>query len=71
MGLTKMLTGQFVFFQKINNNNTFLMKQEKSNMLITVPSLIAAGIATAVVTGGIIGTAVYLTAGDADIVTGD
>jgi hypothetical protein len=27
MGLTKMLTGQFVFFQQINNNHTFLMKQ--------------------------------------------
>jgi hypothetical protein len=40
-------------------------------MLITVPSLIAAGIATAVVTGGITGTAVYLTAGNADLVTGD
>jgi hypothetical protein len=40
-------------------------------MLITVPSLIAAGIATAVVTGGITGTAVYLTDSDADVVTGD
>jgi hypothetical protein len=30
-----------------------------------------AGIATAVVTGGITGTAVYLTADDADVVTGD
>jgi hypothetical protein len=40
-------------------------------LLITVPSLIGAGIATAVVTGGITGTAVYLTAGDADVVTGD
>jgi hypothetical protein len=71
MGLPKMLTGQFVFFQQINNNHTFLMKQEKSNMLITVPSLIAAGIATAVVPGGITGTAVYLTACDANIVTGN
>jgi hypothetical protein len=40
-------------------------------MIITIPSLIAAGITTAVVTGGITGTAVYLTAGDADVVTGD
>jgi hypothetical protein len=40
-------------------------------MIITIPSLIAAGIATAVVTGRITGTAVYLTAGDADVVTGD
>jgi hypothetical protein len=40
-------------------------------MIITIPSLIAAGIATAVVTGGITGTAVYLTAGDADVVTGN
>jgi hypothetical protein len=71
MGLPKTLTGQFVFFQQINNSHTFLIKQEKSTILITVPSLIAAGIATAVVTGGITGTAVYLTAGDADIVTGD
>jgi hypothetical protein len=71
MGLPKMLTCQFVFFQQINNNQTFLMKQEKSNMLITVSSLIAAGFATAVVTGGITGTAVYLTAGEADFVTGD
>ena len=40
-------------------------------MIITIPSLIAAGIATAVVTGGITGTAVYLKAGDVDVVTGD
>jgi hypothetical protein len=71
MGLPKMITDQFVFFQHFDNNHTFLLKQEKSNMLITVPSLIAAGIATAVVTGGITGTSVYLTAGDADVVTGD
>jgi hypothetical protein len=52
-------------------NNTFLIKQGKSTMLITVPSLIAPGIATAVVTGGITGTDIYLTAGNADVVTGD
>jgi hypothetical protein len=69
MGLPKTLTGQFVIFTQIDN--TFLIKQGKSTMLITVPSLIAAGIETAVVTGGITGTAVYLTAGDADVVTGD
>jgi hypothetical protein len=40
-------------------------------MIITIPSLIAAGIATAVLRGVITGTAVYLTAGDADVVTGD
>jgi hypothetical protein len=40
-------------------------------MIITIPSLIAAGIATAVIIGGITGTAVYLTAGNADVVTGD
>jgi hypothetical protein len=40
-------------------------------MIITLPSLITAGIATAVVTGRIKGTAVYLTAGDADVVTRD
>jgi hypothetical protein len=69
MGLPKTLTGQFVFFMQINN--TFLIKQGKSTMLITVPSLIAAGIATAVVTGGITGTDIYLTAGNADVVIGD
>jgi hypothetical protein len=68
MGLPKTLTGQFVFFTQINN--TFLIKQEKSTMLITVPFLIAAGIATAVVTGGITGTAVYLTAGNATLSQG-
>jgi hypothetical protein len=40
-------------------------------MIVTIPSLIAAGIATPVVTGGITGTAVYLTSGNADVVTGD
>jgi hypothetical protein len=58
-----MLTGQFVFLQQPNNNLAFWMKLEKSEMIITIPSLIAAGIATAVVTGGITGTPVYLTAG--------
>jgi hypothetical protein len=71
MGLPKMLTGQFVFLQQSNNNHTFWMKLGKSNMIITVLSIISAGIATAVVTRGITGTAVYLTAGDADVVTGD
>jgi hypothetical protein len=32
MGLPKKLTGQFVFFQQINNNHTFLMKQRKSTL---------------------------------------
>jgi hypothetical protein len=40
-------------------------------MIITIPLLIAAGIATHVVTGRITGTAVYLTAGNADVITGD
>jgi hypothetical protein len=71
MGLPKMLTGQFVFLQQPNNNLASWMKIQENNMIITIPSLIAAGIATAVVTGGITGTAVYLTAGDADVVTGD
>jgi hypothetical protein len=71
MGLLKTLTGQFVFFQQINNSHTFFIKQGKSTMIVTIPSLIAAGIATAVVTGGITGTAVYLMSGDADVVTGD
>jgi hypothetical protein len=71
MGLPQMLTGQFIFLLHPNNNHTLYMKLPEKNMIITIPSLIAAGIATAVVTGGITGTAVYLTAGDADIVTGD
>jgi hypothetical protein len=66
-----MLTGQFVFLQLPNNNLASWMKLQEINMIITIPSLIAAGIATAVVTGGITGTAVYLTAGDANVVTGD
>jgi hypothetical protein len=66
-----MLTGQFVFLQQPNNNLASWMKLQENNMIITIPSLIATGIATAVVTGGITGTAVYLTAGDADVVTGD
>jgi hypothetical protein len=69
MGLPKTLTGQFVFFQQKNNRHTFFITQEKSTMMVTIPSLIAAGIATAVVTGGITGTAVYLTSGDADVIT--
>jgi hypothetical protein len=47
------------------------MKLPKKNMIVTIPSLIAAGNATAVVTGAITGTVVYLTAGDADVLTGD
>jgi hypothetical protein len=70
MGLPKMLTGQFVFLQQPNNNLASWMKLQENNMIITIPSLIAAGIATAVVTRGITGTPVYLTAGDADVVTG-
>jgi hypothetical protein len=71
MELPKTLKGQFVFFKQNNNSHTFFIKQGKSTMLITVPSLIATSIATAVVMGGITGTAVYLTAGDTDVVTGD
>jgi hypothetical protein len=71
MGLPKMLTGQFLFLQQPNNNLASWMKLQENNMIITIPSIIAAGIATAVVTGGITGTAVYLTAGDANVVTGD
>jgi hypothetical protein len=66
-----MLTGQFLFLQQPNNNLASWMKLQENNMIITIPSIIAAGIATAVVTGGITGTAVYLTAGDANVVTGD
>jgi hypothetical protein len=57
--------GQFLFFSKKDNSNN------REIMIVTIPSLIAAGIATAVVTGGITGTAVYLTSGNADVVTGD
>jgi hypothetical protein len=71
MGLQKTVSSQFVFFQQDNNSYTFFFTQEKSIMIVTIPSLIAAGIATAMVTGGITGTAVYLTSGDADVVTGD
>jgi hypothetical protein len=70
MGLPKTLTSQFVFFQQEKNSYTLFM-QVKSIMIVTIPSLIAAGIASAVVLGGITGTAVYLTSGDADVVTGD
>jgi hypothetical protein len=56
MGLPKMLTGQFVFLQQPNNNRASWMKLQENNMIITISSLIAAGIATAVVTGGITGT---------------
>jgi hypothetical protein len=71
MGLPQMLTGQFIFLLQPNNNPTLYMKLTEKNMIITIPFLIAAGIATAVVTGGITETAVYLTAGDANVVTGD
>jgi hypothetical protein len=71
MGLPKMLTGQFIFLQQPNNNPASWIKLTEKNMIITIPSLIAADIATAVVTGGIMGTAVYLTAGDANVITGD
>jgi hypothetical protein len=71
MGLPKTLTSQFVFFQQDNNSYTFFTQGKSIIMIMTIPSLIAAGIATAVVTGGITGTAVYLTSGDADIVTGN
>jgi hypothetical protein len=63
MGLPNRYNGQFIFFrQKSNNSGT---------MIVTIPSLIAAGITTAVVKGGITGTAVYLTSSDADVVKGD
>jgi hypothetical protein len=71
MGLPQALTGQFIYLLQPNNNQTLYMKLPEKNMIITIPSLIASGIATAVVTGGITGTAVYLTAGEADVVTGD
>jgi hypothetical protein len=70
MGLPKTLTSQFVFFQQDNNSYTFFFTQEEHIMIVTIPYLIAAGIATSVVTGGITGTAVYLGSGEADVVTG-
>jgi hypothetical protein len=69
MGLPKTLTSKFVFFQQDKNSYIFFTQEKSIIMILTIPSLIAAGIATAVVTGGITGTAVYLTSGDA--VTGD
>jgi hypothetical protein len=71
MGLPEMLTGQFIFSLHPNNSPTLYMRLPEKNMIVTIPSLIAAGVATAVVTGGITGTAVYLTAGNANVVTGD
>jgi hypothetical protein len=71
MGLPQTLTGQFIFSLHPNNNQTLYMKLPENNMIVTIPSLIAAGIATAVVKGGITVTAVYLTAGNPDVVTGD
>jgi hypothetical protein len=37
MGLTKMLTGQFVFLQQPNNNLFSWMKLQENNMIITFP----------------------------------
>jgi hypothetical protein len=71
MGLPKTLTIQFVFLQQGSNRYIFFTQDRSTFMIVTIPSLIAAGIATAVVTRGITGTAVYLTSGDADIVTGN
>jgi hypothetical protein len=72
MGLPELPTGQFTFSLQHNKKTTLQINlPEEGKMIITIPSLISAGIATAVVTGEITGTAVYLTAGDADVVTGD
>jgi hypothetical protein len=71
MGLPQLRTGQFAFSLQQKKNQTFQIILPEGTMIITIQSLIAAGIATAVVTGGITGTAVYLTAGNADVVTGN
>jgi hypothetical protein len=71
MGLPVLLTGQFILSLQPNKRTTLHMNLPERNMIITIPSLIAASIATAVVTGGITGTAVYLSAGDNDVVKGD
>jgi hypothetical protein len=72
MGLPVLLTGQFTFSLQQNKKTTLQINlPEEGKMIITIPSLIAAGIATAMVTGGITGTAVYLLAGDNDVVKGD
>jgi hypothetical protein len=73
MGLPQLRTGQFTFLLQQNKEQTFeiIYENAEGTLIIRIPSLIAAGIATAVVTGGITGTAVYLTGGDADIVTVD
>jgi hypothetical protein len=75
MGLQQLHTGQFTFSHQQTKKQFFKVTFEKAEredkMIITILSLIAAGIATSVVTGGITGTSVYLTAGDADVVTRD
>jgi hypothetical protein len=55
MGLSELLTGQFIFSLRPNNRTTLYVRLPEKNMIITIPFLIAAGIATAVVTGGITG----------------
>jgi hypothetical protein len=71
MGLPVLLTGQFIFSLHPKKKTTLHLNLPEGNMIITIPSLIAAGIATAVVTGGVTGTAVYLSAGDNNVVKGD
>jgi hypothetical protein len=63
MGLPNRYNGLFIFFKQKSNNSKI--------MIVTIPSLIAAGIVTTVVTGGITGTAVDLTSGNANVITGD
>jgi hypothetical protein len=47
MGLPKTLTSQFIFFQQGSNRYIFFTQDKSTIMIVTIPSLIAAGIATA------------------------
>jgi hypothetical protein len=57
---------QFLFCVKKDDSD-----HHKIMPVLTIPTIIGAAIATAMVTGRITGTAVYLTSGDADIVSRD
>jgi hypothetical protein len=63
IGLPKKLTSQFIFFQQDINRYIFFKQDRNTIMIVTIPSL--------VVTGEITGTAVYLTSGNANVITGD
>jgi hypothetical protein len=66
MGLPNRYNYHSQFFFGIKKDNR---DHHEIMPVVTVPAII--GAATAVVTGSITGTAVYLTSGDADVVSGD